>query len=127
MDDDFNTALALAHVFELVRAANRLITEVPALNEVQKRLLISVREKISEVGQVLGLFYSTPAEYLERIKGRKVAGMSIAPEEIEQLLAERAAARKSKDFRRSDEIRDSLLAQGIELLDGPQGTIWKVK
>jgi cysteinyl-tRNA synthetase len=53
--------------------------------------------------------------------------MAISPEEIEQLLTERAAARKSKDFKRSDEIRDSLLAQGIEILDGPQGTTWKVK
>ncbi|MBT0665214.1 cysteine--tRNA ligase [Geobacter pelophilus] len=127
MDDDFNTALALAHVFELVRAANRLITEVSSLDEGQKGLLAAVREKITEVGQVLGLFYSAPVEYLERIKGRKVAGMSIAPEEIERLLAERAAARKAKDFKRSDEIRDSLLSQGIELLDGPQGTVWKVK
>jgi cysteinyl-tRNA synthetase len=127
MDDDFNTALSLAHVFDLVRAANRLITEVQGLSDIQRTLLAAVPERIAEVGEVLGLFSSAPDEYLERIKGRKVAGMSISPEEIEQLLAERAAARKSKDFKRSDEIRDSLQAQGIEILDGPQGTSWKVK
>jgi cysteinyl-tRNA synthetase len=53
--------------------------------------------------------------------------MALSSEEIEQLLSERAAARKAKDFKRSDEIRDSLLAQGIEILDGAQGTTWRVK
>jgi len=56
-----------------------------------------------------------------------MAGMEIAQEEIEQLIAERAAARKAKDFKRSDEIRDLLLARNIVLLDGPEGTTWKVK
>jgi cysteinyl-tRNA synthetase len=127
MDDDFNTALAIAHVFDLVRAANRLIAEVISLNESQQQLLCSTGAQIREAGEVLGLFISIPGEYLERIKGRKVAAMAISPEEIEQLLAERAAARKAKDFKRSDEIRDSLLSQGIEILDGPQGSTWKVK
>lgn len=127
MDDDFNTALALGNIFELVRAANRLIAEISSLNESHQKLLASTGVLITEAGQVLGLFLSVPEAYLERIKGRKVTEMALSSEKIEQLLTERAAARKAKDFRRSDEIRDSLLAQGIEILDGAQGTTWRVK
>ena len=73
------------------------------------------------------VFTTQPAAYLERIKGRKMGALAISVEEIEKLVKERSAARKARDFKRSDEIRDLLLTHGIELLDGPQGTIWKVK
>ena len=73
------------------------------------------------------MFTSEPVAYLERIKERKMADLAISSEEIERLVQERTAARKARDFKRSDEIRDMLLARGIELLDGPQGTTWKVK
>ncbi|HXC92986.1 MAG TPA: cysteine--tRNA ligase, partial [Geobacteraceae bacterium] len=53
--------------------------------------------------------------------------LKIEVEEIEKLVAERATARKAKDFKRSDEIRNHLLELGIELLDGPSGTEWKVR
>jgi len=127
MDDDFNTALALGNIFELVRAANRLIAEANGLSPDQAELLAATRKRIREAGQVLGLFHSEPGAFLDRIKGQKMAGMEIGQEEIEQLIAERAAARKAKDFKRSDEIRDLLLARNIVLLDGPEGTTWKVK
>jgi len=127
MDDDFNTALALGNIFELVRAANRLIAEASGLSPDQAELLAATRQRIREAGQVLGLFHSEPGAFLDRIKGQKMAGMEIGQEEIEQLIAERAAARKAKDFKRSDEIRDLLLARNIVLLDGPEGTTWKVK
>jgi cysteinyl-tRNA synthetase len=53
--------------------------------------------------------------------------LTIAVEEIEKLVEERTAARKAKDFKRSDAIRDQLLSAGIELLDSAAGTEWKVK
>jgi cysteinyl-tRNA synthetase len=61
------------------------------------------------------------------MKGRKSEALSISREEIEKLVAERTTARKAKNFKRSDEIRNQLLELGIELLDGPAGTEWKVK
>ena len=127
MDDDFNTALALGNVFDLVRSLNRLLAESDGLTATQKELLLTARERIAEAGRVLGLFHSEPNAYLERIKEQKVAELEIESGEIERLIAERAAARKAKDFKRSDEIRDQLLARNIVLLDGPQGTTWKVK
>jgi cysteinyl-tRNA synthetase len=127
MDDDFNTALALGNVFDMVRAINRALAEEGGKSESGRTLFALVRDKLREVGKVLGLFATEPANYLERIKARKMAGQETSPAEIERLIAERAMARKAKDFKRSDEIRDYLLARNIQLLDGPQGTTWKVK
>jgi cysteinyl-tRNA synthetase len=127
MDDDFNTALALGNLFELVRAANRLLSETEALGETHMALLRDARSRISDAGGVLGLFHSEPTAYLDRIKGQKVADMQISPDQIEKLVLERSEARKARDFKRSDEIRDYLLTNGVVLLDGPKGTTWEIK
>ena len=127
MDDDFNTALALGNVFDLVRSVNRAIAEGGGGNKAGRDFLADALENIREVGKVLGVFTSEPAAYLARLKARKVTGLEISPAEIERLIAERTAARKAKDFEKGDEIRDYLLARNIQLLDGAQGTTWKVK
>jgi cysteinyl-tRNA synthetase len=127
MDDDFNTALAIAHIFDLVRLLNRTLAEKPAAPESLRQLLLQVKSEISRIAEVLGIFDSPPAEFLARIKARKSSGLTIAVADIEALVAERAVARKAKDFKRSDEIRNQLLAAGIELLDSAAGTEWRVK
>ena len=127
MDDDFNTALAIAHMFDLVRCINRALVEEGGKSSTGQALFTNVRNKVRELGNVLGVFISEPSAYLERIKTRKLAGQEISTAEIENLIVERGAARKSKDFKRSDEIRDYLLSRNIQLLDGAQGTTWKVR
>jgi len=125
MDDDFNTALAIAHLFDLIRTLNRVLAEKqPAAS---KELLRRVKREIDVIAGVLGVVTSIPEDYLARLKARKSSQLPISVEEIEALVTERTAARKAKDFRRSDEIRNQLLEKGIELLDGPGGTEWKVK
>jgi cysteinyl-tRNA synthetase len=121
MDDDFNTAQALGHVFDLVRSINRALPVAPG------ELLTRAKKEISAIAGVLGVCDSQPASFLQRIKERKTSGIDISAAEIEQLIAERAEARKSKNFKRGDEIRDLLLEKNVVLLDGAQGTTWKVK
>ena len=127
MDDDFNSAQALGILFETVRATNRFLAECRARSRRELALLDRVRRLFSETGSVLGLFGTPPARWLEEIRSARAGGVDITPEEIEQLIAERSAARKARDFKRSDEIRDLLLDRGIQLLDSPQGTTWNVK
>jgi cysteinyl-tRNA synthetase len=123
MDDDFNTAQALGHIFDLVRSVNRFLAD----NEGDRALLEGVRAAMARVAEVFGIFTSAPAAFLERMQTRKADELTIPVAEIEKLIEERTAARKAKDFKRSDEIRDFLLERGVALLDGPQGTSWKAK
>ncbi len=108
MDDDFNTPEALAVLFELSTEANR------SKSAESSGLLHAL-------GGVLGLLQADPSAYL---RGPAAAdGLSDA--EIDALVAERRAARASRDFARSDAIRDQLAAAGVTLEDTPQGTLWR--
>ena len=106
MDDDFNTADALAAVFELVKFANTNVQEGSS-----KEFAGHTLEVMTKLCDVLGLTLEKKKEILD--------------EEIENLIAERQAARKAKDFARADEIRGLLLDKGIELKDTREGVKWK--
>ena len=106
MDDDFNTADALAAVFELVKFANTNVQEGSS-----KEFAGHTLEVMTKFCDVLGLTLEKKEEILD--------------EEIENLIAERQAARKAKDFARADEIRGLLLDKGIELKDTREGVKWK--
>ncbi|MDR3580315.1 MAG: cysteine--tRNA ligase [Oryzomonas sp.] len=127
MDDDFNTAQGLGVLFDAVRTINRFLAETGKPSPAVLSLIARTRQSFAEIGQVLGLFNSRPSAWLEQIKGSKADRIDLSPAEIEGLIAERAEARKSKDFKRSDEIRDMLLEKGIQLLDSPQGTTWNIR
>lgn len=106
MDDDFNTADALAAVFELVKFANTNVQEGSS-----KEFAGHTLEVMTKLCDVLGLTLEKKEEILD--------------EEIENLIAERQASRKAKDFARADEIRGLLLDKGIELKDTREGVKWK--
>ena len=67
-----------------------------------------------------------PAEYLERTRERRLRLRGLTVEAIDEKVGERTAARKAKDFARSDELRDELVALGIDLRDTPGGTDWTI-
>ncbi len=106
MDDDFNTADAIAAVFELVKYAN---TSVSVNNT--KAFIRSVYDEIISLCDILGLTVEKKEEMLD--------------DEIEALIEERQAARKEKNFARADEIRSLLAEKGITLLDTREGVKWK--
>ena len=106
MEDDFNTADAIAAVFDLVKFAN-----TTADAEGSKEYAEALYDLLVKLTDVLGLIVEKKEEILD--------------EEIEALIAERQAARKAKDFARADEIRGELAAKGIVLLDTREGVKWK--
>ena len=105
MDDDLNTADALAAIFMLVRDINTLIAEGAG-----KASLEACADMFDQLTGVLGLVYNRKTEALDS--------------DIEALIEQRTAARKAKDFKTADEIRDKLKAMGIVLEDTPQGVKW---
>jgi cysteinyl-tRNA synthetase len=118
MDNDFNTARALGVVFETVRDLNR------RLDSGETAGLAELREDLALIASVLGMVDQEPAAFLEEVRRRGLARSGLTPEAIESLIAERAAARKARDFQRADAIRAQLRQHGIVLKDTPQGTVW---
>ncbi len=127
MDDDFNTAQALGCVFDTVRTLNRTLAESAMPDAATREVLAVLRGAIDDIGEVLGLFRQSSASWLAAREAEKAQGLTVSAEEIERLIAERAEARKNKNFARSDEIRDYLLSKNVQLLDTPGGTTWQVK
>ena len=128
MDDDFNTAQAIGHLFEGARAINRLIAEKKFRKKADKVASVrALREKISELGDVLGLFGSDPAGWLREQNLRGLQELGMVEADVEAAIKDRLEARSSKDFARADQLRDELAQKGVELLDSPTGTTWKIK
>ena len=86
-----------------------------------------VRQGLAAIGSVLGIMNEVPTQFLEAQKQRGLAQTQLTPELIEQRIAERAAARQAKDFKRGDAIRNQLAEQGVILKDSPTGTTWTME
>ena len=124
MDDDFNTAVAIAALFELSHDLNRLLQNPPPH---APQVLRKGREAFAVAGEVLGIFQEDPQSFLEAARERKIEKLTLTPEEIEKLITERNEARKEKAWARADEIRDQLASQGVVLEDSSKGTTWRVE
>ncbi len=114
MDDDFNTPEALAVLFDMVREINKIREE----DKVRAAGLAAV---LRHLGSVLGILQDNPDAYLR--SGTVTTGLS--DQAIEDLINQRNAARKAKDFETSDRIRDQLKEAGVVLEDTAAGTQWR--
>lgn len=106
MDDDFDTVRALSALFTFVKEINKGVTE-KAFTEQETQTTLSVLQRFDSVLNILPKLETHVTD------------------DVEALIAERKQARATKNWQRSDEIRDLLLKQGIVLEDTPQGTMWK--
>jgi cysteinyl-tRNA synthetase len=128
MDDDFNTAQALGYFFDLQRQLNSLldISKKQRTAEISEMLQEGF-EYFTRFGSILGLFQEDPESYLNERKKEGLRRLNLAEGEILRLMDERNLARKEKNWKRADEIRNDLLSKGIVLEDTPVETIWKIK
>ena len=127
MDDDFNTAAAVGHLYESFVLANKLLDDPKAAaKDVRRRTLARLRADLRACGATLGIFLRPPSDFLIARRARLCARRGIDAAAVEARIAERAAARVAKDFARADEIRKALQATGIELMDSAAGTGWRV-
>ena len=87
----------------------------------------SLHRRVLLLVPVFGLFREDPSKYLDVQKREGLKKLNLKEEEILRLIEERNTARKEKNWKRGDEIRNDLLAKGILLEDSPSGTTWKLK
>jgi cysteinyl-tRNA synthetase len=151
MDDDFNTAAAIGHIFEFIKEINRFldlnlqrgkaplkpqknysgIIETGSLRDevlqsiTAKSLLLKSKELLKTFGSVLNLFQRTPSEWHRDLLRIKRIPLSVS--EIEKKIEERRIARQNKDWAVADSIRKELESLGIILEDKKEGTSWKIK
>ncbi len=126
MDDDFNTAAALGHLYSVLRGLNAVFDRCrkDSSFKVSPALITKAENVFSVAGGVLGLFNENPQDYFEKQRKTGVESKGISPAEIEDLITLRQEARSEKNWAEADRIRDLLLEKGIVLKDTPQGTEW---
>jgi len=114
MDDDFNSPLALAVIFEAVKKGNEVLA-LPEIKGTDIAVVSQIKDFVLEAADVFGLSFGS-----DEIDAN-------VSEEIDNLVAEREEARLKRDYARADEIRDELLDKGITLEDTPEGPQWRKK
>ncbi len=117
MRDDFNTAEAIAVLFEVNKELNR------AVKEQQAEQAAIYYATLRHLTNILGLVQHNVEEFLKSDIGQEA--LALSEEQIEYLIQQRQDAKKAKEFAKAEEIRQSLLDQGVDLEDTRQGTIWR--
>ena len=126
MNDDFNTAVVVAHLNEESRGINAECGRIDSGEGDKKNLAVRLAA-FKFVGELLGLLTSSLEKIRQEIFNVKQTELELDVEKIECLINDRNQARKEKNWNRADECRDELAQMGIVLEDTPQGTEWKIK
>jgi len=124
MNDDFNFFLALGHLSDVAKLANDLIRRKKKTPG-RGKTLQAIRDALTSIGNVLGVMNRDPRETLEALRVLAIKRLGIDEARIDQLVEERTMARSERDWERADLLRDQLTEEGIELMDGPEGTTWR--
>jgi len=115
LGDDLNISLALAHIDEMISHANETLDSAGKHKQLKKETMAN----LFFIKKVLGFGVKNPFEYFQ-------FGIDLqTKEKIEMLIQKRDGAKAAKDFKHADEIRDEILAFGVNLMDTPQGTFWE--
>jgi len=128
MDNDFNTAQAQGVFFDTIKAINRNLKKLsssPAPSDIT--FLKKGGSTLKKLADIMGLLREDAREFLSSRQQKMLSQITIDEMTIKSMITERDQCRIEKNWARSDEIRDELLANNIELKDSPAGTKWVVK
>ncbi len=125
LEDDFNSATAMAVLSETVNSLNAECDLIERKKGDVKKAA-SLFAALMEIGGVLGIFNRPAEQYLNLTRKKRAAEIGMSEEAIESLIQKRIDARKAKDFAEADRIRNELTEKGIELKDSPKGTDWSI-
>ncbi len=127
VSDDFNFPGGLGVVSGLFAELNLLCDKPPVKDKpLVGRTLVALRVVVSKMSSALGLFEDAAEPWLSRRRDRQVVLKGIDRDKVEAMLGERQAARAAKNFAQSDRLRAELKGLGVEIMDSPAGTTWKV-
>ncbi len=124
MNDDFNSALAIGGIFELIRETNKFLDSMPS-GQKARELVLKAKEMLAELGGVLNIFQRTPEEWYKALM--KVKNIGLTEKDIIDKISKRQEARQKKDWALADKIRKELDGKGIILEDKKDRTMWKIK
>lgn len=124
MNDDFNCAKAIGFIFDSIRKGNKLLDKTFYEGK-DINFINFVYNDIKTASKTLGIFLLEPETYFKTKEKKQILNESIDRLKIEELIQQRADARKNKDFAKADEIRDDLYSKGIILEDSHKGTTWQ--
>ncbi|HOW57529.1 MAG TPA: cysteine--tRNA ligase, partial [Smithellaceae bacterium] len=128
LDDDFNTAQALGFVFEAVRLTNNILAAEKKMPPLEKiAVLETASQFFSQAGAVLGILQLAPEQFLSDDREIEVRKRALDVTAIENLIAERQAARNARNWARADEIRRELAKINITLQDSAASTEWSIE
>lgn len=126
LNDDFNTPEMFAAIYMLIRSFNSQIKLGVKVSAENLAIALEFRSWVHKKGVLMSLFQENPAEYLRLLDDMLLKQKNLEREKIDALVADRVQVRAAKDFKKSDELRDSLMALGIALQDTASGTTWEV-
>ena len=126
MDQDFNTAKAVALLFELTRIVNRLSRDKVAKKRGAPLFGLAL-DAWALSAEVLGIGGLEPAAFFEELRTKRIKAIGVEASWVEERLQARIQAREDKQWSQADAIRDELLDRGIEVMDGGQGVSWRVR
>jgi cysteinyl-tRNA synthetase len=127
LDDDLNMPIALAETSEMLKAVNELVDLSRRKKGTVARGAVEAATKaLDALGRELGIGAEDASAFLLRLRARRTKAKGVTESDVDAKIAARTAARDAKDFAAADRLRDELVALGVEIMDDPKGTSWRM-